>query len=271
MSLKLIDHHTHTQASPDADPNLSMEDYIHKAKAQGYPGVMFTDHVDYDFVSPLFLEIIDYNIYHQKIVELRKTHNFDVRMGVEIGYQPHLNERIKTLVNNHPFDFVIASTHLCDGLDLYNGDFFIGKTQEEAYQRYFEIVLYAVNNFTDYDVYGHLDYIIRYGKFERKMYDFNTFKPIIEDILKVIIKNGKGIELNTSGLRYQLGVTHPRLELLELYKNLGGTIITLGSDAHYLKDYQADFELGISLLKKAGFTHVTEYKERTPYFIEISQ
>ena len=270
MLLKLIDHHTHTQASPDADPKLEMEHYIKKAQALNVPGVMFTDHVDYDYVSPLFAEIIDYKAYYKKILDLRKAYDIDILMGIEVGYQPHLNQRITTLLANHPFDFVILSTHLCDGLDLYNGDFFVGKTQEESYMRYFEIVLNTVENYTNYDVYGHLDYIIRYGNFAHKTYDFKTFEPIITKILKVIIKKGKGIEINTSGLRYKLGVTHPRLELLTLYKALGGTIITVGSDAHYLKDFQADFDFALALLKKAGFTHITQFKNRIPYFVEIS-
>lgn len=269
MKFKLIDHHMHTQASPDADPSLTMEDYIEQAIALGLPGVMFTDHVDYDFAAPIFEEQIDYEAYYANILRLRDLYSFDIRMGVEMGYQPHLNERISQQLSKFPYDFVILSMHMCDGLDLYNGDFFKGKTQEQAYQRYFETVLYSVENFSDFEVYGHLDYIIRYGGFEERMYDFEYFKPIITQILNVIIKKGKGIEINTSGLRYGLGVTHPRLELLKLYKSLGGTIITIGSDAHYLKDYQAAFDLAVRLLVEAGFDSVTEFKQRVAYQVSI--
>jgi histidinol-phosphatase (PHP family) len=270
MMLKLIDHHMHTQASPDADQKLSMENYIEKAIELDLPGVMFTDHVDFDFAAPIFHQQIDYSIYTQKIEKMRQKYPIDIRMGVEMGYQPHLNERISHHLKTYPFDFVILSMHMCDGLDLYNGDFFKGKTQVEAYQRYFETVLYSVKNFFDYEVYGHIDYIIRYGSFERKMYDFEHFKPIVTEILKEIITRGKGIEINTSGLRYGLGVTHPRFELLKLYYELGGRIITLGSDAHYLKDYRINFDIAITLLKEAGFTHITEFKQRKPYQVSIT-
>ncbi|MDX9692234.1 MAG: histidinol-phosphatase HisJ family protein [Acholeplasmataceae bacterium] len=269
MSIKLIDHHTHTQASPDADLSLTMENYIEKAIELGLPGVMFTDHVDFDFAAPIFADQIDYEPYYKKVKQLREKYPIDVLMGVEMGYQPHLNDRISKQLSEFPYDFVILSMHMCDGLDLYNGDFFIGKTQLESYQRYFETVLYSVENFSDFDVYGHIDYIIRYGGFENRMYDFETFKPIISKILSTLINKGKGIEINTSGLRYGLGVTHPRVELLKLYKSLGGKMITLGSDSHYLKDFRKDFELAISLLKEAGFTEITQFKNRKPYFISI--
>lgn len=269
MPIRLIDHHMHTQASPDADQNLSMENYIEQAIEKGYPGVLFTDHVDYDFAAPIFNEPIDYDRYYQKIVSLRNRFEIPVLMGVEMGYQPHLNQRIDAFLNQYPFDFVILSIHMGDGLDFYNGDFFKGKTQDEAYQRYFEIVLQAVENFDNYDVFGHIDYIIRYGGFSQRMYDFERFKPIITRILQTIIQKNKGIELNTSGFRYGLGVMHPRLELLTLYKNLGGKIITLGSDAHYLKDYQKDFDAAIRLLSAAGFTEVAQFENRKPRFVSI--
>lgn len=269
MSLKLIDHHMHTQASPDADPNLSMEDYIRKAIECNYPGVMFTDHVDYDFAAPIFSEQIDYSQYYSQILKLRKQYNLPILMGVEMGYQPHLNAKIDALLNEFPFDLVILSIHMGDGLDLYNGDFFKGKTQNEAYMRYFEIVLDTVQNYENFDIFGHIDYIIRYGVFKNKIYDFDTFKPIITEILKIIIRNNKGIEVNTSGYRYGLGVTHPILELLKLYKSLGGKILTLGSDAHYLKDYQRDFDEALRLIRLAGFSEVTHFKNRKPYVVSI--
>jgi histidinol-phosphatase (PHP family) len=101
------------------------------------------------------------------------------------------------------------------------------------------------------------------------MYDFERFKPIITRILQTIIQKNKGIELNTSGFRYGLGVMHTRLELLTLYKNLGGKIITLGSDAHYLKDYQKDFDAAIRLLRAAGFTEVAQFEDRKSRFVSI--
>jgi histidinol-phosphatase (PHP family) len=269
MSQKIIDHHMHTNWSPDADPNLTFEDYIHEAIHQNIPGVMFTDHVDFDYPDPFFKDIIDYQKYFEHIEKYRNLNTIEIGMGVEMGYQPHLKIEMDQFLKRHPFDFVICSIHVCDQLDLYNGDFFKGKTQQEAYRRYFEIVLEAVQNYDNYDIFGHVDYIIRYGNYSNRDYDYNLFKDIIDDILLAIIKKGKGIEVNTSGLRYGLGVMHPKQEVIHRYKQLGGQIITIGSDAHYIKDFQKDVDAALKLIKNAGFTQITYFKSRKPQQIPI--
>ena len=269
MNKKIIDHHMHTNYSPDADPKATMELYIQSAKEKGIDGVMFTDHVDFDFPSDLFDEMIDYHQYLEEVKRVSKKENFKVFMGVEIGYQPHLNQRMTDFLKSHPFDFVICSIHVGDGLDLYNGDFFQGKTQKEAYMRYYEIVLDAVRSYDDYDVFGHIDYIIRYGGYKDRSYLLSDYAQVVDEILKTIIKKGKGIEINTSGLRYGLGVLHPGIDLLKRYKELGGKIITFGSDTHKIKDYYAGFEETKKMLIEAGFEYITVFKDRKPEFVKI--
>lgn len=269
MNSKIIDHHMHTNYSPDADPKTTMELYIKSAKEKGIDGVMVTDHVDFDYPTPIFDEKIDYEVYKKEIEYLSKKENFKIYLGVEVGYQPHLKQKISNLLNSFPFDFVICSIHVGDGLDFYNGDFFRGKTQKEAYLRYFEIVLNAVKSYDDYDVFGHIDYIIRYGGFKDRSYQFKDYAHIIDEILRTIISKGKGIEINTSGLRYGLGVLHPGIDLLKRYKELGGKIITFGSDAHKIKDYYAGFEEAKEMLLEAGFEYITIFQNRKPKFIKI--
>ncbi len=267
MNPRIIDHHTHTNYSPDASDKASMESYIETAKRLNKPGVMFTDHVDLDTPVELFQTIPEYYAYAKKVKTLNED-TFFVGLGVEIGYQPHLKNALHTFVNTHPFDYVICSIHIGDGLDFHNGDFFLDKTDQEGIIRYFELVKEAVTNFESYDVFGHIDYITRYLN-GSKDYDFKRVESLIDDILSTIIQNNKGIELNTSGLRYNLGFMHPKTDLLKRYKALGGTILTLGSDAHSVKDLTADFQEAIDTLKTIGFTSITQFKNRTPYSISI--
>jgi len=266
--MSMPDQHMHTNFSPDADATATFESYIEQAELQGISSLTFTDHVDLDTPVSLFQIIPDYYAYRTRLNQLQKNTNVTLNMGVEIGYQPHLNEAYDTFLNAHNFDFIIMSIHVGDGLDFYNGDFFKEKTQEKAFQRYFEIVLNAVKNYDHYDVVGHLDYIIRYA-LETNDYDFKAYQPMIDEILNIIIEKQKGIELNMSGLRYGLKHTHPKLDLIKRYQALGGEIITLGSDAHHPKDYRADFDQGIALLKTAGFDKITVFKQRKKHFITI--
>lgn len=267
---KLIDHHMHTNYSPDADPNATMLAYINQAKRNNVSGIMFTDHVDFDTPIQIFADQINYDEYLEEINRLRIETSYPIYMGVEIGYQLHLKRDYDDFLSKYPFDFVICSIHVGDNLDFYNRDFFKGKTQHEAYLRYFEIVLETVKTYDNYDVFGHIDYIIRYGGFDFRNYNFKVYEPIINEILKTIISKGKGIEINTSGIRYNLGVTHPKIELLKRYRELGGKIITIGSDAHRVSDYQADFTLALSLLREAGFDQVCLFKQRKIEWIDIS-
>ena len=264
-----FDHHLHTQFSPDADPQATMEKYIEEAKRLGISGLVYTDHLDLDTPVELFQKTIEYDSYYQKYLSVKEKIDLPIRLGIEIGYQPHLNKSLEEFLQSVPFDFVICSMHLTDCLDYYNGDFFIGKTQDEAYLRYFESVLEAVKNYHNYDVFGHLDYIIRYGDFDVKDYSIEKYQPIIKKILKEIIKHQKGIEINTSGLRYGLNTTHPKFEVIKWFKELGGEIITLGSDAHKVNDLAKDFDVAIRLLKAAGFDRVAVFEKRQPSFIKI--
>ncbi len=265
--IKIIDSHVHSDFSTDS--NVPMEEIIKHHLMLGLDTVIFTDHVDYDYPDNIVFDI-DFQKYTKHMELLRQRHrDIEILMGVEIGYQKHLNEKLNKLINSHPFDFVIASIHACGGKEFCNNGFFDGKTQKESYREYFEAVKYMVQNYDDYDVVGHLDFIVRYGQFVKKELKYIYFKDIIDEVLLTIIQKGKGIELNTSGLRYGLGIMHPSKCVLERYFELGGEIVTLGSDSHRVEDLFSDFNIAINDLKSIGFNRIAYFKERQPQFIEI--
>jgi histidinol-phosphatase (PHP family) len=265
----LIDMHTHTDFSPDADRAATMASHVAHARRHGYPGVMFTDHVDLLSPIDIFQELIDFDVYERTLDETRRSAGIPVLFGVEIGYQPFLHQAYDDLLASRPFDFVICSLHVADGLDFYNGDFFKGKTKDQAYRRYFEAMLEAVTAYDNYDVIGHLDFITRYGNHPDKGYAYSTYQDLLDPILSTIIAKGKGIELNTSGIRYGLPFMHPVFEILARYRELGGTLITLGSDAHSVKDQHTGFDQAREHLLMAGFDKVAVFEKRQPRFISI--
>lgn len=246
-----IDHHVHTNFSPDSKADIG--EYIKRAKELDMEYILFTDHKDFGSIDPKFEFFIDYDEYFKTMKELEIKHNFPIKIGIEIGYKEKLKNEIEDFLNKYDFDFIIASIHYGHSLDFYNGDFFEGKTKEEAYLDYFKLLLNMVENFNCYDVVGHLDFIERYAPYEDSGYLYSDYNDVIDKILKTIIKSNRGIEVNTSGLRQGQGRPFPKFEVIKRYKELGGEIITVGSDSHFNEDFQAHVKELVEELKFLGF------------------
>lgn len=265
--MTIVDNHVHTSFSSDAKD--SMEDVIKEAIKKGMKYLTITDHLE-NHLTDEWLNYEDYikvfNYYKEKY-----KNEIELLLGIEIGYERSKLDDIKKLVSSYDFDFVICSTHGVEGKKIYNGSYFSNMTKKEAHEKYFNYILECTRNFTDFNIYGHLDYIVRYGPYEDKSINYEEYKDIIDEILINIIKNGSGIELNTSGFRYGLGAMHPNEYILKRYRQLGGTIITLGSDSHKAKDLCADFEIGKEILLNCGFENICVFKNRKAEFIEIKK
>ncbi len=154
-------------------------------------------------------------------------------------------------------------------MDPYYPVYWEGKKEEEGIFRYFESILENLNFCSDFDVYGHLDYIIRYLPSGKKSYSYEIYQEIIEQCLKRLISMGKGIEVNTAGLKYGLGAPNPRPEILQKYRELGGEIITIGSDGHKPEHLAFAFDQIQELLEQCGFRYLTLFRKRKPEFIHI--
>jgi histidinol-phosphatase (PHP family) len=233
------DSHIHTCYSPDADLEATFQSYITRALELGLTELTFTDHVDIDAAHPLFSELIDYDNYINVFRLVQKKAPIPIKLGVEIGYQSHVKDEIQSFLNRYDFDFVILSIHYIEQKDLYTQEYFEGKSKEDAYRIYFETILDAVTSIDQFSVVGHLDYIPRYSPYGD--YDYNRYRDIIDRILKQVIETGKGIEINTSGYRTEERM-YPKIEVLKRYIELGGTMITLGSDAHRTSELGRNFD-----------------------------
>lgn len=265
------DFHSHSNYSGDS--TASMELMVQRAIDLKLDHLCITEHHDIDMIPAeegiSFLLDFDSYIKEHSLIKDKYANDINLLLGIEIGIQSYLIDELSSIINKYPFDFVICSSHIVAGMDPYFPDYFQDKTQKEAYSIYFEYILKNLKLYKNYDVYGHLDYIIRYGNYSEKTYCYKDYSDIFDEILKTIINNGKGIELNTSGYRYGLGQPHPSLEIIEQYKKLGGEIITIGSDAHVPEQLCNNFELAESVLKKAGFKYYSVFRNRTPEFIKL--
>ena len=98
-----------------------------------------------------------------------------------------------------------------------------------------------------------------YGKF-----DADRWMPWIEPVLRSAVEMNVGIEINTSGVRQSPCEPYPGLETLKLYHELGGSILTIGSDAHRSSHLGVGLEKGLQLAKTAGFEGVCRFENRQP-------
>lgn len=267
------DYHMHSQHSGDSD--TPSEGMIKRSIELGLKQICFTEH--YDPFFPYYIPEekgmfeLDLVKYFGNIDELSHKYKSQIKVlhGIEIGMQPDILDYCTQYIKNHPFDFVICSSHVAGKTDPYYPVYFEGRTPKEAITFYFEEILRIVSNYNEYDVYGHLDYVVRYTDLNGKDIELKDYYEIIEAILKTIIGNGKGIEINTGGLITKLNRINPHIEIVKLYKELGGEIITVGSDAHTPEYVAKGFDTAKDLLKEAGFNHHTIFEQRKYKHIDI--
>ena len=256
----ISDYHLHTEFSGDSE--TPPEAMVEQAIKLGMKSMCFTDHVDFDIPSTQFM--IDENAYFEKMQALQAQYRdrIDINIGVELGLQPHLTERHHEYVNQYPFDFIIGSLHIVDGKDPYYPEVFKGKEDSKVYRAYFEQFLENLKVFSEFQTVGHIDYVVRYGNHKAEQYSYEAYADILDEILCEIIDKGLGIEINTAGIKAGLGFPNPHPDVIRRYKELGGEIITFGSDAHVPEYIGYKFEQMRQMLLGMGFKYYAEFKQR---------
>ena len=249
--------------------------------------------------------VFDVDEYYELISNLRYRYrdSLDIRIGLEIGLrdEPELRDKCikeyNEMLEKYPFDFIIGSTHCLENIDPYWEEYWYERTAEEGLNRYFDAIDKNISDYDCFDSVGHLDYLVRYVSQEatlrsaerkgrtdvlslagnaedksvfkrlygREIYDPKDFSDRIDIILKKIIDKGKALEINTAGLKYGLGFAHPKKEILLRYRELGGELITMGSDAHKAEHLAYDFNDVCEMLKCVGFKYYFIYKDRKPF------
>ncbi len=239
----LADYHVHTYYSDDSE--YMMEEVIKDALKLGINEICFTDHVDYgvkrdwdDSCGLLtrddgtLLANVNYPHYFAEIDRCKERYQgqISIKKGLEFGIQTHTIEDFQKLFAAYPLDFVIMSVHQVNDMEFWPQWFQQGKTQKEYNRLYYQEILEVIKKYKDYSVLGHLDSIVRYDLQGRCPFEY--IEDLVTEILKQAIKDDKGIEINTSCYRYGLDDLTPARNIIELYRDLGGKIITLGSDSH---------------------------------------
>ncbi len=300
------------------DSREDLDEILKKAISLGLKEIAITDHLEKDMIDIGPEWDIDLDEYSNEILRLKEKYKNEInlKLGLEVGVQPHTLNYFEKELKKYPLDFVIASSHGIDrydlsfgilqegrtrdemqdlyfrtyfekelkkypldfviasshGIDRYDLSFGIlqeGRTRDEMQDLYFRTVYENVKNYDKFNVYGHLDFITRYGGPKYRGMNIGNHIEIIEKILKEIISKGKGIEINTSGYRYGEDRVYPDFEILKKYFELGGEVITIGSDSHRKEDITKDFKIAYEILERLGVKYISSFEKMEPSFIKI--
>jgi histidinol-phosphatase (PHP family) len=262
----MFDFHMHSTVSYDGHGSpLAM---AQAAKAAGLKEICFTDHLDYMHV-PLYGEmkfrVADYSRAYDDL----QVEGLLIRNGTEVGMTPWNMDEIKYDLKQRHFDFVLGSVHFFDDTDPYmNEDVWKEHSQEWVERRYFEELLECVKLHDNFDVLGHLTYIAKVGANPNpRKIALKEYQELVDEILKILVAKGKGMEVNTSGMR-RFGDYLPGEEYLRRFRELGGEIVTVGSDAHNT-DRVGEYAFAVCDMLKDIFGHVCTFENRKPVFHKL--
>ena len=266
----LIDTHNHCEFSFDGKRTTAHRS-AQSAFDKGLDGIVFTDHYDI-YIPEVLGETVprpqDFDIKAQQ-TEIERVdglfpESFKVLKGIEIGMNQHSLEEARILISSHSFDQVIASVHYLDDSDPYYGAYFNGRDFKQAYGLYLETIFREMILLQDFDIAGHFDYVARYAPYPQDSIKYRDFSDIFDSLFRFLIENGKGLELNTkscAGGRRGRQVVRDHNVLLR-YKELGGEIISLGSDSHSPAHVAEGFRYHADLLRSLGFRWSSHYEKR---------
>lgn len=270
----LADQHMHSSFSFDSKTEL--RDMVESAVKKGLIHINVTEHNDFNYpVSEKFPKgswdlNVDSYLYDLLCLREEFQDKLFVGFGIEIGMQTNCKQENIILSNCQPYDFIIASNHLVNGVDTYEPVYFEGKTAKQAIEEYYTSIIENIKVFKNFDVLGHLDYIVRTLPGGEKTYNPLDYMDYVDKIFDILLASGKGIEINTQGLwKKGFSESNPGLEILKRYKEKGGEIITVGSDAHTPDGIAGAFFKAEEILKKAGFEYYSVFMNRMPTFLKL--
>ncbi|MGI5891570.1 MAG: histidinol-phosphatase HisJ family protein [Bacillota bacterium] len=258
--MKYYDYHIHSQHSFDGW--LTIDKICRKAAAINMAGITFTEHVEF---TGLYNEDLqpDFAQYAKDIALAKKNYpDLKIGIGIELGLKMASSAKAEKISQVLEWDFIIGSAHYMDGCTLHTGEFSEGKSKEESWHQYFIGLRKLVEEVNCFDVLGHLDLLRRDTTYDDRSLLWQDYQEEIDAMLLTLISMGKGIEVNTGAWRYGLEEPHPVSSIISRYRELGGEIITCGSDAHLEKSLCQGIPEAYEYIKKAGFKYITLFEKR---------
>lgn len=270
----ICDCHTHSKWSFDGCETI--DDMCKQAIKLGINVLTITDHCEINgWNTPKdsefgdFSKLIPQSIKHLKESQAKYSNKIKLLRGIELGQAVQDLKSADIALSLDDFDLILASVHnVRDTKDFY----WLKYTEDSAKKilyTYFNEVLEVVK-WNKFDSLSHLTYPMRYITGVNNIsIDINEYLSIIDKIFTTLIRNNKALEVNSSGLRQEIGVTMPDKFLLKRYYSLGGKLITIGSDAHKTSDLGKGINETLYLLKNIGFENYYYFEKHKPVAVQI--
>ena len=261
----MFDFHLHSKLSFDSEAEPS--DIVRAAESMGLREICFTDHYDFNTDPTVAPDIFTVEQY-DKTYDSLTSDAVLIRRGVEFGLTTWNQKELAAFLAQKPLDFVIGSVHYVGGYDPYYEAFWNGKTMEEAFEGYLEQSLACVKVHDQFDVLGHLNYVCKSAHNPTHLpLRYEDYSDICDEIMKILVGKGKGMEINTSGVD-RVGDFLPSETYLKRFKELGGEIVTLGSDAHDGSRVGQYSKEALEILNRV-FGYVCTFENRKPIFHKL--
>ena len=266
----LFDNHNHSQFSFDGQ-RTSVEASARAALSAGLGGICFSDHCDH-YVPPMKASFEDLKPEYFDVAEQQEEiervqdllgEGVKILKGIEIGMYEECHEQIRNVLSSNSFDQVLASVHYIQQTDPYYGGYYEGKDWKQAYGGYLETIYKEMTWLGDFDIMGHYDYIVRYAPYPVTSIRYRDFSDIFDEMFRYLIYEGKALEINTKSYEGHRGrIVELDHNVLLRYREMGGEIISLGSDSHEPTRVGAGFTFHAELLKSLGFRWTAHYEQR---------
>lgn len=251
----IYDSHVHTEFS--ADSEMKIGDALAAAKSQGY-GLVLTEHYDPDYPQGMIFEFSpeDYWKAYESLRGREDDLTSGLSLGVECGLIPDHREVLQDFIARAPFDQVIGSIHLVDGQDIYEKEYYTGREKDAVFTRYFQVMADMVRDDPFIDTMGHIDYICRVAPYEDPGLEYGRYHEYIDEVLRALVETDTAMEINTRrfGDKSVLAELEP---VYRRYRQLGGKLVTVGSDAHTPDRVGKNIRLALDFAESLELTPVT--------------
>lgn len=261
----MFDYHMHSIVSFDGHDRG--EALARAAEGRGLTEICFTDHVDFDPLSPVQTMVFDINTYNREYENL-EIPGLKIRKGMEFGLTDGNESLLLQRLSQRHYDFVLGSVHFVNGMDVYFKEYWKDKIPFDAQRLFLETTLRQVREHQDFDVLAHLTFLMKspYNPVRAPL-SYDAHREVLDEILLTLAQKGKGLEMNTSGVDRSVGFL-PTIDFFRRFKDLGGEIVTVGSDAHRA-DRVGQYCPEAAKMLGEIFGYVCTFQDRKPIFHKI--